>query len=207
MVNYGKGKIYKLVNDVDNKIYIGSTTNPLCKRKGEHKKSSKFEKMKVYQHLNVIGWENVHIVLIENYPCTSKEELFSRERYWMEQLKSELNVRLPIITSDERQQNQKKARKNWNMKNINHVKAYKIKYDNEHPDKTKARVELRAQRCHCICGGKHTHQHVSEHRKSQKHIKFMSQQKIWLNNQRIEIERELTDIKQQWEKFFVPRPN
>ena len=41
MVNYADGKIYKLVNNVDNKIYVGSTCNPLRLRKSGHKIKSK----------------------------------------------------------------------------------------------------------------------------------------------------------------------
>ncbi len=92
MVNYGNGKIYKLVNNVDDKVYVGSTVNPLWKRKGQHKASSKEDPNRyVYQHLNIIGWENVEIVLIENFPCNSKDELHQRERHWIDELKPELN--------------------------------------------------------------------------------------------------------------------
>ena len=41
MCDYENGKIYKIVNDVDDDIYIGSTTQPLCKRFGDHKAMSK----------------------------------------------------------------------------------------------------------------------------------------------------------------------
>jgi hypothetical protein len=38
---YHNGKIYKLVNDVDDKVYIGSTCQPLYKRLYEHKNDCK----------------------------------------------------------------------------------------------------------------------------------------------------------------------
>jgi hypothetical protein len=37
MPDYENGKIYKLVNEVDDEIYIGSTTVRLCNRKSKHK--------------------------------------------------------------------------------------------------------------------------------------------------------------------------
>lgn len=104
MVNYQNGKIYKLVNNVDDEIYIGSTCNPLSKRKSEHKKNSKLEKCQnrpIYKHLIKIGWENVEIILIETYSCENKDELHKRERYWIDELKPSLNKVLPGRTEKE----------------------------------------------------------------------------------------------------------
>jgi group I intron endonuclease len=100
MPNYGIGKIYKLVNSVDGKICIGSTCQTLAKRKGEHKRyATKYVNRKVYQHLNSIGWENVRIVLIENYACGSRDELRAREEYYIDLLKPSLNMRESSATS------------------------------------------------------------------------------------------------------------
>ena len=88
MVNYANGQVYRLVNNVDEKYYIGSTCNSLHKRKNGHKRDSiKFPEQPVYKHLNTVGWDNVEIILIESYPCNSKAELEARERYWIELLK------------------------------------------------------------------------------------------------------------------------
>ena len=42
----------------------------------------------------------IDIILIENYPCKSKEELLKRERYWVERLKC-VNKALPIRSKKE----------------------------------------------------------------------------------------------------------
>jgi len=90
MVNYANGKIYKLVNNIDEKEYVGSTCNPLYKRKGQHKGMAGLHpERRVYAHLNKIRWENVEIILIENYPCANREELTKRERYWIEVQRSQ----------------------------------------------------------------------------------------------------------------------
>ena len=74
------GKVYRLVNKVDEELYVGSTIQSLAKRKGGHKcDARRHPEIKVYQHLNSIGWENVEIVLIETYPCNNKDELKARE--------------------------------------------------------------------------------------------------------------------------------
>ena len=89
MPHYSNGKIYKLVSDVTDKIYIGSTCTSLAKRLGEHKnlyrrftngkiahKSSSSELFKLCGE--------VKIILIENFPCKSKDELLQRERFHIE---------------------------------------------------------------------------------------------------------------------------
>jgi group I intron endonuclease len=101
MNNYEHGKIYKLVNTVDDDIYVGSTHHPLVKRLSLHKSHAKCKKSKVYRHLNEVGMENVQIELLEEYPCTSKKELESRERYWIETLKPTLNKNIPSRTLEE----------------------------------------------------------------------------------------------------------
>jgi high-affinity Fe2+/Pb2+ permease len=111
MPNYQNGKIYKLVNDIDDKIYIGSTVSTLAKRKGQHK--GKRESNPKNKHLNEIGWDTVVIVLIELYPCNSKDELHARERYWIDELKPELNKQIPLRTLKEwRTDNKEKIQEN-----------------------------------------------------------------------------------------------
>ena len=102
MVNYQNGKIYKLVNNSDDEIYVGSTCNPLYKRKGGHKRKAKIQpNREVYKHLNEVGWENVEIILIENFSCNSKDELHRRERYWIDTLNPSLNKVIPTRTLSE----------------------------------------------------------------------------------------------------------
>ena len=65
MPNYQNGKIYKIINDIDDKIYIGSTTSLLCQRlAGHHQRCSTTAK----QFFN----QNHKIILLENYSCNSK---------------------------------------------------------------------------------------------------------------------------------------
>jgi group I intron endonuclease len=101
MNKYEHGKIYKLVNNVDADIYIGSTLHPLVKRLSLHKSHGKVRNSKVYRHLKEVGLDNVHIELIEEYPCTCRKELEDRERYWIENLKPALNKNIPSRTLEE----------------------------------------------------------------------------------------------------------
>ena len=95
-------KIYKLVNNVDDKIYVGSTCNLLRVRIAKNKSSSKLEPDRsIDKHVNQVGWGNVEIILIQKYECKSKEDLNKRERYWIDELKPDLNIQIPTRTPKE----------------------------------------------------------------------------------------------------------
>tara|TARA_Y100000385_G_scaffold140179_1_gene145589 strand:+ start:215 stop:829 length:615 start_codon:yes stop_codon:yes gene_type:complete len=107
--DYSKSCIYKLVHkeDFDNEnIYIGSTTN-FIKRKNQHKKrcnkeNDTYYNLKLYQYIREnSGWDNWTMIQIEPFICNSKKELETRERYWIEQLKSKLNCNIPTRTHKE----------------------------------------------------------------------------------------------------------
>ena len=92
MNRYTNGKIYKLVNDVDSKVYIGSTCLPLSKRKSSHKDNARrYPNRHVYAHLNSVGWENVRIVLIESVNAETKDQLLMREQHYIDLLSPSLN--------------------------------------------------------------------------------------------------------------------
>ena len=96
---YSRGKIYKLVSDVTDKIYIGSCCGPLRKRLSEHKSCSNTTKS---CELFKLGG-NVEIILIEEYPCKSKMELERRERYHIENNNC-VNRSIPTRTRAERRE-------------------------------------------------------------------------------------------------------
>jgi hypothetical protein len=103
---YQQGKIYKIVSPHTDKIYIGSTCKEfLSQRLAAHK--SDFKKWQNNKITKVMSFDliqlgEVEIILLELYPCNSKDELTSRERYWYD-LNKELviNKLRPHITYDE----------------------------------------------------------------------------------------------------------
>ena len=77
---YHHSKIYKLVDQVNEYYYIGSTCQPLSKRISDHKTRSKTDvDRKVYKYFNSINWENVDIILIEEHCLENREQLFKEE--------------------------------------------------------------------------------------------------------------------------------
>ena len=60
------GRVYKLYNNIDHYIYIGSTTLPLTKRLGDHMYSyNKNIEMEIYKHMRRTGLSNWTIKLLE----------------------------------------------------------------------------------------------------------------------------------------------
>ena len=78
-----KGKIYKIYNDVNDKLYIGKTVSSIEKRFQEHcydSKKERCEKRPLYNAMNKYGIEHFFIELIEE--CDLKE-LSEKEIYWI----------------------------------------------------------------------------------------------------------------------------
>ncbi len=83
---FTNAKIYKISNDFNEDVYIGSSCNSLKKRFYFHKSASKVEgknNTKLYNLINEIGFERFRIDLVEDYPCKDKYELTQREAYWI----------------------------------------------------------------------------------------------------------------------------
>ena len=85
MNRYENGKIYMITDIAMTKKYIGSTTESLKKRFERHK--SKYpqylrgdaDNTRSYWLFDEFGVENCKILLIKNFPCSSKEELEREE--------------------------------------------------------------------------------------------------------------------------------
>ena len=127
---YQRGKIYKIVCNVTGLIYVGSTTEKsLACRLGKHKSD--------YNHSfkNNLNWnktsfqilqnDDYDIVLIELYPCNSKDELHKRERYYIESLTC-VNKILPSRTYEEWKGDEKtkQKKKQYYLKNKEKTDEY-----------------------------------------------------------------------------------
>jgi hypothetical protein len=78
------GKIYKIISDSTDKIYIGSTVKPLKERLEEHEEcyalwvSSEFESG-YCTSFEIIKYGDYKIILFEEYPCFCRSELLKKE--------------------------------------------------------------------------------------------------------------------------------
>lgn len=92
--SFENAEIYKIVStENDNEIYIGSTIQGLDIRFRDHQRKYKgWRQGKIIKYSFVSSYilfekydiDTCKIILIEKYPCRSREELEKREGYYME---------------------------------------------------------------------------------------------------------------------------
>ena len=100
--DYSNNVIYNIIcnNETITDIYIGHTTS-FYQRERLHKSNcnnpiSKGYNYKIYKIIRENGgWDNWKMNIIEKYPCENIEQAKERERYWIEQLTSTLNITIP----------------------------------------------------------------------------------------------------------------
>ena len=192
MPNYNNGKIYKIINSENKVIYIGSTTEKLCRRYSNHKHKA-------------IGNK---IILLENYPCNSREELIKKEQELIEQFDNLLNKNRAFNSEEYNKEYFKEYYKENNKENMKvyyeenknkitekakvyyeenkdkilekakvyykenkekskvYYKVYREKFKDELSEKAKIKVI-------CECGSEIRKDSFLKHNKSKKHIKLM----------------------------------
>lgn len=179
---YQHGKVYKIVNQVDDLIYyVGSTYQSLPKRLYDHKKEARQESKQnrpLFKHLNSIGWDFAEIILIENHPCADKAELERRERHYIETLKPLLNSRIPTRSKAEYLKinaEQVAARnKRYQENNAEQIAAAKKKYYDNNADRI---AEYRSRSFTCDCGSKVSSiSNKARHEKTTKHQQWLEAQ-------------------------------
>jgi hypothetical protein len=83
MIDYSKGKIYTIRSHQTDKIYIGSTTQPLSERFRDHKKKFKYWKdgrgSNYVSSYEILKYDDAYIELLEDCDCERKEQLHKRE--------------------------------------------------------------------------------------------------------------------------------
>tara|TARA_R110002072_G_scaffold242358_1_gene401136 strand:- start:180 stop:1154 length:975 start_codon:yes stop_codon:yes gene_type:complete len=139
--DYSKGKIYKIVNvDFPELVYYGSTIVNLKQRFSGHKNNTCTSK-------KLFETENVRIELVEDYPCETKRELETREKYYILNFNC-INRCIPIRTKEELQQyhiknrekNKEKIKtrmKQYRQDTREHIYEYNKKYNEEHKEEKK----------------------------------------------------------------------
>jgi hypothetical protein len=142
---YLKGKIYKIVDNTNGNIYIGSTTEPtLARRLAKHRGnfSSHLNGTSGYlSSFEVIKNNDYDIVLIENFPCNSKDELHKQERFYIETLPC-VNKCVPIRNDIADVKNKKKEYYNKNIEKIlQQKKNIELTIKNFYPQKEKMLIK------------------------------------------------------------------
>ena len=153
MTDYSKGKIYKILNNIDDEIYIGSTSETLSRRMARHRSLANTNPYnKLYKHMVDIGIDKCYIELVETYPCNNKDELRAKEGHVIRQCGT-LNSRIECRTRQEwknevkedikekshayYEHNKEKLQeqhKSYYENHKEHIKQASIKYKEEHKE-------------------------------------------------------------------------
>jgi hypothetical protein len=118
MVNYQNGKVYKIINEKNEIVYIGST-------------SQKYLSYRYTGHHH--NKPNHKIILIENYSCNSREELRKREQEIIEE-HNDLTNKINAYCSEE---DIKKRDKEYYQNNKEKIKEKNKKYYQNNKEKIK----------------------------------------------------------------------
>jgi hypothetical protein len=169
-VNYQLGKIYKIECYVTGLIYIGSTCEPILARR----LAGHVSNYKCYLNGNtnyvtsfkVLEYFNYDIILIEDYPCNSKDQLHARERFW--------TLQLDCVNKNKNQGliaelgGTSEYKKNYRQENLElmHQK------DKLYRENNKEKINRKNK---CVCGVSYRHIDKSRHERSKKHQDFITE--------------------------------
>jgi hypothetical protein len=169
MTDYTRAKIYKIVDNTTDNIYIGSTCEPtLARRLAKHKScynGYKNGKGNFVTSFEIIKNGNYNIILIENVQCNNRDELRSRERFYIDSL--------PCVNKNTPGRSKNEYDKEYREINKEKIMEYKKEYYNINKEKIKEHQSIPWQ---CECGSLCRINEKSSHLKSLKHLK-------WFNNQ------------------------
>ncbi len=163
---YQEGKIYKIVCNITNEIYIGSTILELYVRLSCHKRR------KSCVSRNIINRDNYKIELIKDYPCNNLKELEEEESNYIRNNIC-INKQIPNRTNKEwREDNKEKLKqdkKNWYKNNYQEKKDTYNKNQREYYEKNKEEINKKIT---CECGAIVNRRYLTEHKKTLKHKKL-----------------------------------
>jgi predicted GIY-YIG superfamily endonuclease len=154
MPDYSKGKIYKIVDNTNNNVYIGSTCEPtLAHRLAQHR-SDYAKYLRGVRGLTtsflILANNNYDIVLLEECDVNSRDQLFQRERYYQDLIPN-INKLKNARTPEENREVKILSRKNY---------------------------ELKCGTNKCQCGGKYLNatSRYNKHLKTEKHTQWFMDQ-------------------------------
>jgi hypothetical protein len=160
MSKYNNSKIYKIIDNTNGNIYIGSTiqkyiTTRLAGHVGDYK-SYLNNNQHYMASFEIIKNANYDIILIENINCETKEQLHARERFYIESMDC-INKNIPGRTKHE-----------YYIKNKETILT---QYKNEIAEKKKKKFT-------CTCGSECRISEKARHERTIKHQTYLKNQAI-----------------------------
>ena len=159
---YDNGKIYQIINNIDDMVYIGSTCLPLRKRFYNHKKehhAGKNPNRRLFVHAQKYGWAEFDIILIEEYPCDNNNQLRKREEYHRKLIPREicLNMYRAFQTIEDKRkadmESRQRCKERYNAyqrkySQLSHAKAYSKQWEEDNKERrTQYKRDLHQYQC------------------------------------------------------------
>jgi len=138
-IDYSHSKIYKIVDNTNGNIYIGSTTQSLSQRLGHHTRQYKRYcngKCGYMSSFDIIKNMSYEIILIEEVNCNNKEQLHKIEREFIEGNKC-VNLNIPTRSQKEYIEYQKE----YKEANIEAIKKYQKEYKKQYYDLNQDKIK------------------------------------------------------------------
>ena len=164
-IRYQQGKIYKLVCNITNEIYIGSTIDTLSSRLAKHK----YEKKNMCISRNIINRGDYKIELIKDYPCNNRRELEEQEQKYINHSNC-INKNKSYQSKEERKEYEKKWKTN-NKDKLNKKKRDTYDKDKRQENWIKNKNKM-LEKIKCDCGALVSSCNLKRHKKSMKHLKL-----------------------------------
>jgi len=158
MNKYQRGKIYKIESDSIDGVYIGSTCQPtLARRLAGHITNYKRWQNGKHGHMSSFDLlinNDYHIVLLETYQCNTKDELYARERHFIQNTENCINKYKNVGLCNELGEDEYNKQR--------------------HKQYRKDHKEHLYQKHICVCGGNYTTINKSRHIKTLIHIQYIA---------------------------------
>jgi hypothetical protein len=130
---YENGKIYEIISDNTDMVYIGSCIVTLKQRMIDHKYKKKCSSK------SIIDCGDYDIYLIEKYPCNNDLELRMREQMYIDIYKNDgknvINRQRAYTSIEDKKENQKQYKRQWRKNNKQNLKEYMKEYCKNNKEK------------------------------------------------------------------------
>jgi hypothetical protein len=163
-MNYQNAKIYKIVDNTSDAIYIGSTCKTLQQRLKGHEADYKKFKNGNYHFITsfkILENNDYKIELVKLFPCGSKQELNLEEGKMIKQFR---NDNKNIVNRNIAGQTVKESKAQYRQNNRGLIN------------------EKQNQKHNCCCGGSFFNRNKLAHEATKKHQNYINNSKTLVNN-------------------------
>ena len=139
-MDYANGKIYQILNNIDDDVYVGSTCQSLSQRMTKHRWSMKTNNHKgmLNDKIKEHGIDAFYIELLEEYPCNNKEQLCAREGYYirlMGTLNNHIAGRTRKLYYEEHIEQVKEYKQTYREANLGKIREHEKQHYDENKDR------------------------------------------------------------------------